>query len=63
MRLTNLLLFLQGVKFDYHNKGGNIPPPKDRMPDTENYMEMQASGNAHIIQDAPEGYQQQYNMS
>ena len=48
---------LQGVPFDYGNKGQNIPPPRDRMPDTSGYVPMNVGENAHIIQDAPEGYQ------
>ena len=54
---------IQGVPFDYGNKGQNIPPPRDRMPDTSGYVPMNVGENAHIIQDAPEGYQQQYQMS
>ncbi len=38
-----------GQPFDYGNKGKNIPPPRDRMPDTSNYREMQVNPHAHII--------------
>ena len=51
-----------GEPFEYQKKGAAIPPPKDRMPNTENYKEMEPSANAHVLQDAPEGVQQQYNM-
>lgn len=53
-----LTVFLQGTEFDYGNKGQNIPPPRDRQPDTSNYMPINVGENAHIIQDAPENYQQ-----
>ena len=45
-----------GIEFDYEGKGKAIPPPKDRQPDQSNYYEVEPSPNAHIIQDAPEGY-------
>ena len=54
--LTNLVIVTQGTPFDYANKGQNIPPPRDRLPDTSGYMPMDVSENAHLIQDAPEGY-------
>ncbi len=50
------------MPFDYANKGRNIPPPKDRMPNPANYVEIEPSPDAHIIQEAPEGYQQ-YQMT
>lgn len=33
------------------------------MPNTSNYVEMQPSANAHLIQDAPDGYDQNYQMT
>ena len=33
------------------------------MPDTSGYPVIHASENAHLMQDAPEGYQQQYQMT
>ena len=47
----------------YGNKGKNIPPPSDRIPDTSGYRQMDPSADAHIIHDAPDGYHQQYNMT
>ena len=32
------------------------------MPNTDTYQEMDPSANAHIVQDALEGYNQQYDM-
>ena len=33
------------------------------MPNLANIVEIEPSANAHIIQDAPDGYQQQYQMN
>ena len=62
-KIRPLLTFYQGKEFDYGDKGKNIPPGKDNMPDTSNFRVIQASENAHLMQDAPEGYQQQYQMT
>lgn len=53
---NRIINFIQGIEFDYQNKGKAIPPPKDRVPDTSNYYEVEPSPDAHVIQDAPEGY-------
>ena len=53
-----LLTVIQGKEFDYANKGKNIPPGNDNMPDKDQYRVIQASDGAHVMQDAPEGYQQ-----
>ena len=50
------------MEFDYANKGSAIPPPKDRMPQNNEYVNMDPSPDAHIIQDAPAAYNQQYDM-
>ena len=54
---------MQGKEFDYGAKGQAIPPGKDNVVDQTNFRVMQASENAHLMQDAPEGYQQQYQMT
>ena len=48
------------MPFDYHAKGKQIPPSKDRVPDMSQYPEIQPSPDAHVIQDAPEA---QYEMT
>merc|ERR1712226_323711 len=52
-----------GTEFDYKNKGKSIPPPRDRLPDTQNYYEMEPSPDAHMIQDAPEQYMEANQMT
>ena len=59
----NFTISLQGIEFDYEGKGKNIPPPKDRHPDTSNYYEIEPSPDAHIIQDAPEGGYDEHGMT
>ncbi len=49
---------LQGAEFNYNDKGAAIPPSKEHVPDQAQYREIEASHNAHVIQDAPEGYNQ-----
>ena len=43
------------MDFDYKNKGKAIPPDQNRVPDQSNYVEVEPSPDAHIIQDAEEG--------
>ena len=43
------------VDFEFKNKGKAIPPDASRHPDESNYVEVDPSPDAHIIQDAEEG--------
>ena len=43
---------IQGVEFNYEEKGAAIPPPKDRQPNTSDYKLIEPSPNANVIEDA-----------
>ena len=56
--MLTIYICLKGVEFDYANKGAAIPPPKDRQADASGYNVVEPSPDAHVIQDAPEQYNQ-----